>query len=93
MDLFETHILGAPLSEVSDEITKLRATKSAICVEIDEQTNKLLNPLLSDDMLRSIESNILRMINRIDDYNMAIRMAGTYIDSILGRGNLIESDN
>lgn len=93
MDLFETHILGVPLSEVSDEIHKLRATKSAIRVEIDEQTNKLLNPLLSDSMLREIESKILRMINRVDDYNMAIRMAATYIDSILSRGNFIEYDN
>jgi hypothetical protein len=93
MDLFETHILGVPLSELRNGLRKLDNAKAAMRIEIDEQTSKLLNPLLSDDMLRDIESKIIRMLNRVDDYSMAIRMAERYIDDTLGRGHLIGADS
>lgn len=92
MDLFETQILNVPPSKVRNGLCKLRNAKAVMRIEIDEQTNKLVNPLLSDDMLRDIESLIIRMLNRVDDYSMAIRMAERYIDDTLGRGNFIESD-
>jgi hypothetical protein len=80
MDLFETHILSAnTYSDVETGKGRLMCAMRAIQYELDEQTRKLLNPLLSDDMMKDIESNILRMIDRIENYRMALRMTMRYL--------------
>ena len=81
MDLFETHILGATTySDAECGKGRLLCARRAIQHQIDTETNKLLNPLLSDDMMRDIESNILRMIDRVENYKMALNMTMRYLD-------------
>ena len=81
MDLFETHILAATTySDAECGKARLMCAMRSISCQIDTETNKLLNPLLSDDMMRDIESKILRMIDRIEDYKMVLNMTVRYLD-------------
>ena len=78
MDLFEQHILSAPIDQATDNVIKLMMVTDAIRKELDYICDLMCSGRIGDAILADLEQNSLKLLARLTDYQQAIRLGETY---------------
>ena len=78
MDLFEQHILSAPIDQATDNVIKLMMATDAIRKELDYISELMCSGRMGDARIADLEQNSLKLLARLSDYQQAIRLGETY---------------
>ena len=78
MDLFEQHILSAPIADATDNVIKLMMVADAIRKEIDYLSEQMCSDEIGETRIDELERTCNELFTRLTDYKLAIRLGESY---------------
>lgn len=78
MDLFEQHILSAPIADATDNLTKLIIASYSIRKEIDYLSKQMCSDEIGETRIAELERTCNELFTRLTDYKLAIRLGESY---------------